>query len=134
VTQITTAVRGCENEIEKKIKQLGQSPDAYTIGCPYQKAESTPTRQRHKIQFAMQVCILCLLKEKCQIFKNQGRYYFTHEDYLQNKRNHNIMNIPEERRKIRPNVEALMKEIKTRALNGKTKVRGLFKKTKIKPK
>jgi hypothetical protein len=127
VTQVTTAVRGRKSEIEKKIEQVGQSPDAYTVECPYQKAVSTPTKQRHKVRFEMKVCILCLLKEKCQIFKNKGRYYFTHEDYLQNKRNSNIMNIPEERRKIRPNVEALMKEFKTRTPNGKTKVRGLFK-------
>jgi hypothetical protein len=127
VTQITTAVRGRESEVEKKIEQVGQSPDSYTVECPYQKAVSTPTRQRHKIQFDTKLCILCLLKTKCPIFKNQGRFYFTHQDYLQNRRNRNILNIPEERRKIRPNVEALMKEIKTRAPNGKTKVRGMFK-------
>ena len=39
------------------------------------------------------------------------------------------MNIPEERRKIRPNVEALMNEFKTRTPGGKLKVRGLFKAT-----
>ena len=61
--------------------------------------------------------------------KNKGRYYFKHEDYLQNKRNSNILNIPAQRRKIRPNVEALMKEFKTRTNNGKTKVRGIFKTT-----
>jgi hypothetical protein len=48
---------------------------------------------------------------------------------LQNRRNRNIMNIPEERRKIRPNVEALMNEFKTRTPGGKLKVRGLFKAT-----
>lgn len=37
------------------------------------------------------------------------------------------MNIPKERRKIRPNVEATMKEFKTRTRNGKIKVRGIFK-------
>ncbi len=61
--------------------------------------------------------------------KNKGRYYFKHEDYLKNKRNSNILNIPAQRRKIRPNVEALMKEFKTRTNNGKTKVRGIFKTT-----
>lgn len=127
VTQVTTAVRGRESGIEKKIEQVGQSPDLYTVECPYQKAVSAPTKQRHKIRFETKVCMLCLLKEKCQVFKNKGRYYFTHEDYLQNKRNRNIMNIPGERRKIRPNVEALMKEFKARAPGGKAKVRGLFK-------
>ena len=127
ITQITTAVRGRESEIEKKIGQTGQSPDVYTVECPHQTAVSTPTKQRYKVRFDLNICKECPLKEKCQIFKNKGRYYFNHEDYLLGKRNSNIKNIPKERRKIRPNVEALMKEFKTRTRNGKTKVRGLFK-------
>jgi len=77
----------------------------------------------------MDICRQCPLNDKCRIFRNKGRYYFTHEDYLQNRRNRNIMNIPEERRKIRPNVEALMNEFKIRTPGGKLKVRGLFKAT-----
>ena len=127
ITQVTSAVRGRESGIEKKIEQVSQSPDVYTVECPSQKMESVPTKQRHKVRFDTKVCLLCLLKERCQIFKNKGRYYFTHEDYLQNRRNRNIMNIPGERRKIRPNVEALMREFKARAPGGKTRVRGLFK-------
>lgn len=46
---------------------------------------------------------------------------------MRNKRNRNINNIPKERQKIRPNVEALMKEFKTKTQAGKLKVRGLFK-------
>jgi len=127
ITQITTAVRGRESEIEKKIEQTGQSPDVYTVECPHQTAVSTPTKQRYKVRFDLNICKECPLKEKCQIFKNKGRYYFNHESYLLGKRNSNIKNIPKERRKIRPNVEALMKEFKTRTRNGKTKVRGRFK-------
>lgn len=77
----------------------------------------------------MNICRQCPLNERCRIFKNKGRYYFTHEDYLQNRRNRNIMSIPEERRKLRPNVEALMNEFKIRTPGGKLKVRGLFKAT-----
>lgn len=127
ITQITTAVRGRESEIEKRIEQIGQEPDVYTVGCPGQTATSTPTKQRYKVRFDLDTCKDCPLMENCQIFKNKGRYYFKHEDYLLGKRNSNIGNIPKERRKIRPNVEALMKEFKTRTRNGKTKVRGLFK-------
>ena len=127
ITQITTAVRGRESEIEKKIEQTNESPDVYTVECPYQTAVSTPTKQRYKVRFDLNICKECPSKEKCQIFKNKGRYYFNHEDYLLGKRNSNIKNIPVERRKIRPNVEASMKEFKTRTRNGKTKVRGLFK-------
>jgi|GEM_PF-152131 len=129
INQITTAVRGRESEIEKKIEQTSTSPDVYTVECPSQKVESTPTKKRHKVRFDMDTCRQCPLNEKCRIFRNNGRYYFTHEDYLQNSRSRNIMNIPEERRKIRPNVEALMNEFKIRTPGGKLKVRGLFKAT-----
>lgn len=127
ITQITTAVRGRESEIEKKIELISQSPDVYTVECPGQKAESTPTKQRFKVRFDTGICNGCPLKEQCQIFKDKGRFYFGHENYLLSKRNNNIWNIPQERRKLRPNVEALMKEFKTRTRNGKTKVRGQFK-------
>ncbi len=127
VNQITTAVRGRESEIEKKIEKVSESPDVYTVECPGQKAESTPTKQRHKVRFDLSICMLCALNAKCQIFKNKGRFYFGHNDYLMSRRNNNIDNIPKERQKIRPNVEATMKEFKARAPNGKTKVRGLFK-------
>lgn len=129
ITHITTAVRGRESEIEKKIEQTSQSPEEYTVECPFQKVQSSPTKKRHKVRFDINICKKCPLNDRCQIFKNKGRYYFTHEDYLQNRRNRNIMDIPEERRKIRPNVEALMNEFKIRTPGGKLKVRGLFKAT-----
>jgi hypothetical protein len=127
INQITTAVRGRESEIEKKIEQTDHLPETYTVECPHQKATSTPTKKRHKAQFDLNKCAECPLKANCQILKKNGIYYFTHEDYLLNKRNLNIITIPKERRKIRPNIEATMKEFKTRAPGGKIKVRGLFK-------
>jgi len=127
ITQITTAVRGRESEIEKIIEQISQEPAEYTVECPGQIATSTPTKQRYKVRFDTNICMDCPLIENCQIFKNKGRYYFKHEDYLLGKRNNNIRNIPKERRKIRPNVEALMKEFKARTQGGKTKVRGRFR-------
>ena len=53
---------------------------------------------------------------------------FDRSDYLLGKRNRNIKSLPPERRKLRPNVEATVKEF-TKPLNhkGKLKVRGLFR-------
>jgi hypothetical protein len=127
VTQVTTAVRGRESEVEKIIEQTDESPEKFAVKCPHQTVESTPTKKRHRARFDLNICKQCPLKEKCQIFKNKGRHYFTHEDYLQNKRNRNILNIPKAHQKLRPNVEATMKEYKTRTNGGKIKVRGLFK-------
>ncbi len=127
VQHITTAVRGRESGVSIKIEQINQIPESYTVECPIQKVESMPTPKRHKANFNRKQCEQCPLKENCRIFKNKGRYYFTHEDYLQNKRSRRIMEIPPERRKLRPNVESLMKEFKYRTNGGKLKVRGLFK-------
>lgn len=128
IAQITTAVRGRESEIEKIIEQISESPVVYTVECSGgQKVESTPTKQRYKVRFDKNICKECPLKENCQIFKDKGRYYFGHENYLLDKRHRNIQNIPKERRKLRPNVESLMNQFKIRTPNGKTKVRGKFK-------
>lgn len=127
ITQITTAVRGRTSEIEKSIKLIDKQVNTYSVSCPYQNAISEPTKQRFKVRFDTNICRECPLKDKCQIFKDKGRFYFKHEDFLQNKRSRNILNIPLDRQKIRPNVEASMKEFKTRTNAGKTKLRGLFK-------
>lgn len=127
ITQITTAVRGRDRKVELKIEQVTDPPQTYTVECPNQKVRSTPTKLRNKVRFDAQTCETCPLKSDCPAYKNKRRFYFKHEDYLQNKRNRTIKNIPLERQKIRPNVEATMKEIKTRTNAGKLKVRGLLK-------
>jgi len=127
VTQITTAIRGKQSEIELKIEKISQEPEIYTVECPHQKRTSTPTKQRHKVRFETQRCESCPLKDNCRIFRAKGRYYFKHGDHLKSKRNNNINTLPKERRKLRPNVEATMKEFKSKTNGGKVKVRGLFK-------
>ena len=126
ITQIATAVRGRERNVEIKITQNADS-DNYIVECPHQIQESTPTIKRNKVLFDIAKCEKCPLKDKCQIFKSNNKLYFTHQDFLQNKRNNNIYGIPPERQKIRPNVEATMKEFKGKTNGGKLKVRGLFK-------
>jgi len=127
ITLVTTAVRGRESQIEKTITQNSENVREYTIKCPTQEIKSTPTGKRNKAVFETDKCASCPLLEQCNIFKNNGIYYFTHQDYLKNKRNNNIHKIPEERRKIRPNVEATIKEFKNKTSAGKLKVRGQFK-------
>jgi hypothetical protein len=119
ITLVTTAVRGRESEIEKTITQSTDSENEYVVKCPEQTVTSSPTKKRNKAIFDIEKCNKCPLKEKCNIFKNKGKFYFAHADYLKNERNKNILKIPKERRKIRPNVEATIKEFKgkTRAGN-----------------
>ena len=127
ITLITTAVRGRESKIEKIITQNPENKQEYTLKCPYQEVKSVPTKKRNKAIFDTEKCNNCPLKKECNIFKANGKYYFTHSDYLKNTRNNNINKIPEYRRKIRPNVEATIKEFKGKTQAGKLKVRGIFK-------
>jgi hypothetical protein len=127
ITLVTTAVRGRESKIELTITQSTENEHEYTIQCPTQEIKSTPTGKRNKVVFDTEKCSCCPLKSDCNILKNKGIYYFTHSDYLKNQRNNNICKIPKERRKIRPNVEATIKEFKNKTKAGKLKVRGQFK-------
>ena len=127
ITLVTTAVRGRESEIEKIITQNPDNEKEYIVKCPEQTVISSPTKKRNKAIFDVGKCNICPLKEKCNIFKNKGKFYFKHSDFLKNERNKNILKIPKERRKIRPNVEATIKEFKGKTRAGKLKVRGMFK-------
>ncbi|MFW6145646.1 MAG: transposase [bacterium] len=83
--------------------------------------------KKNKAVIDIQICHNCKLKDQCGIYKQNGRFYFTYEDYLKNQRNRNIDKIPLERRKIRPNEEATIKEFTFRAPGNKLKVRGMLK-------
>ena len=129
VTQIPTAVKGRKTTVVIKIEE-SQDPENFTVSCPYQTIESVQTKSRHKACFDNEKCTNCPVKSECHTKEmKQGRVlYFTNQDAEMNKRNRNIETIPKERRNIRPNVEATMKEY-TKGFNhkGKLKVRGLFK-------
>ena len=127
ITHVTTAVKGRKSEVGITITQNPENENGYTVKCPVQSIGSSPTKKRHKAYFEIEKCNTCPLKDKCNILKNKGKFYFSHSDYLRNERNKNILKIPEQRRKIRPNVEATMQEFKTKTKNGKLKVRGVFK-------
>jgi hypothetical protein len=128
ITHVQTAVRGRKPEVTMEIEEI--SKDEYIVRCPHQSVSSEKTRKRYKAGFDAAICNQCSLSGRC-CAKEQNTvrvYYFERADYLQGKRNRNIKLLPPERRKLRPNVEATVKEF-TKALNhkGKLKVRGLFK-------
>ena len=128
VTHVQTAVRGCKPTVKMAIEQT--SEDQYTVSCPHQCVDSQQTSKRYKACFDARICEQCPHSEKCPAkVQKQGRvYYFDRSDYLLYQRGKNIELLPVERRALRPNVEATVKEF-TKSLNhkGKLKVRGLFK-------
>ena len=57
--------------------------------------------------------------------RTRGRtFYFTEADVLKQARHRRIETLPEERRTLRANVEATMKEFKAPCRNGKLRTRG----------
>jgi len=130
ISHIQTAVRGRDAAVPMKIDQ--RDDNCYQVACPFQEVVSQPTRTRHKAVFDITVCNHCQLSSVCPTFvqnRDPGRvYYFTHSDYLSDKRRRRIDEIPIERQKLRPNVEATVKEFSVRKNHkGKLKVRGRFK-------
>jgi len=128
ITHVQTAVRGRKAEVAMEIEEV--SDDEYIICCPHQRVSSEKTRTCYKACFDLAVCKQCPVSDRCcaKEHRNARVYYFDRADYLQGKRNRNIKLLPPERRKLRPNVEATVKEF-TKPLNhkGKLKVRGKFK-------
>jgi hypothetical protein len=125
ITHIQTAVRGRKSKVEMKIEE---TEGEYEVSCPLQKVKSEKTRIRHKACFDKKVCDGCLLTGDCPTLIQKRVYYFTREQYLSNKRKRNINTLPLERRKLRPNVEATIKEfVKPLNHKGKLRVRGQFK-------
>jgi len=128
ITHVQTAVRGKKAEVAMEIEEV--SEDAYTIKCPQQTVLSQKTKTRYKACFDATICEHCPLNNSCSAKQqcDKRTYYFDRSDYLLGKRNRNIKSLPPERQKLRPNVEATVKEF-TKPFNhkGKLRVRGLFK-------
>lgn len=124
ITHIQTAVRGRKSKVEMNIEEN------YQVSCPLQKAKSEKTRSRYKACFDKKICDKCSLAGICPalIQKRHRTYYFTREQYLASKRKRSIDTLPHKRRKLRPNVEATIKEF-VKPLNHKEKlrIRGQFK-------
>ena len=103
-----------------------------TVSCPLQTVIATKARKRMKAQFFLDICKNCPLHENCQT-KEQKKYRiyrFDSAQVISNKRKRNIHKIPKERRTIRANVEASVKEFsKGFNTSGKINVRGKFKAT-----
>jgi len=126
ITHIQTAVRGRKSKVEMKIEEITEGE--YEVSCPLQKVKSEKTRIRHKACFDKKICDGCSLAGDCPTLIRKRVYYFTREQYLANRRKGNINTLPLKRRKLRPNVEATIKEfVKPLNHKGKLRVRGQFK-------
>jgi len=128
ITHVQTAVRGRQAEVSMEIEEV--SDGQYKVKCPHQCVSSEKARKRYKACFDVEICKQCPLSSHCPAKQQSDKRtcYFDRSDYLLGKRNRNIKSLPPERRKLRPNIEATVKEF-TKPFNhkGKLRVRGLFK-------
>ena len=125
IEQVQTAIRGRQSAVDITITKCNDGE--YEVHCPFQSGEIRQTRKRWKAIMSGKVCAACPMREACP---STGRrscrvIYFDDEDALRQKRQRNIQNLPLERRGLRANVEATMREFSRRTENGKLRVRGL---------
>ena len=128
VTPVQTAIKGRKSEVNIEIKKT--KGNDFMVSCPgNQMVKAEQTRKRFKACFNKDICKNCPLSSKCPTIKAKKYriYYFSSKDFLKRKRHASLHQIPPERRTLRANVEATVREF-TRHMQGhKLKVRGAFK-------
>jgi hypothetical protein len=119
-------VKGPKPSIEITMEQVSEK--AYMVNCPKQTVTSVPVRKQHKAVFNPGVCKYRSLWTTCPTIKrkNDRVLYFTHKYYLALRRQKVIDSLPEERKKLRNNVEATVNEFVCRMPCRKLKVQGMF--------
>jgi hypothetical protein len=126
---IQTAVKGREAAVDFEITYNNES-GKFEVSCPFQTVEASKARARMKAEFAEKHCSQCPFSEKCpaQKGKKHRTFRFSEEKIAAEKRKRNIQKIPPQRRTLRANVEATVKEF-SKGFNqrGKIKTRGIFK-------
>jgi hypothetical protein len=129
IEPIQTAVKGREPAVEMEIisdKTTGMT----TVSCPLQTVEASAARSKMKAEFSLEICESCPFADLCPAKKQRKSrvYRFDSAKILANKRKRNIREIPPERRTLRANVEATVKEFGGGFnRSGKIKTRGRFK-------
>lgn len=127
ITHIQTAIRGRLAEMPMDVEAVGE--DVYAVTCSAGHTErSTPAGQGFKVIFSHTVCASCPLQARCPARRRTDgsrSYHFNREVYLRQRRHRALEHLPEERKKLRPNVEATVREFKHPMRNEKVRVRGL---------
>lgn len=135
IIQIQNAISGRKAFVKMEIKE--NEKGGYWVTCENgqkvkaEKAVKGKNAKRHKAVFDYEKCLQCPLNDKCKsrimgvkINHPKRTWYFSEEKIRLHKRQQNINLIPENRRKLRANVEATVKEVKRGIKNGKVRLRG----------
>jgi hypothetical protein len=126
---VQTAVKGSEPAVEMEIIS-DETTGKITVSCPFQTVEASSARSKMKAEFSLKVCETCPFADQCPTQKRRKyrTFRFDSSKILADKRKRKIREIPPERRTLRANVEATVKEFGGGFnRNGKIKTRGRFK-------
>lgn len=130
IAHVQTGVKGLKARVPIEIASIDGAEPVYRVSCPNQTVVSEPTRTQFKACFDPPLCAECALCDDCPaVLRASGvrTVYFGEAEAQVSMRGRRIHSLPPERQKLRPNVEATIKEF-TRGFNhkAKLKVRGLF--------
>jgi hypothetical protein len=127
IEAVQTAIRGRSARAPMSIER--DEAELFQIRCAAgHQVPGRSTEKHYKAEFPAASCAGCPFAAVCpgQLRAHGGRtFYFTAADVLKQARHRRLQTLPEERRTLRANVEATMKEFKAPCRNGKLRTRGL---------
>ncbi len=136
IIQIQNAIRGKKAFANFVIRE--RNSNEYWVTCEYdqtvkaQKSTKGKNAKSYKAILDYHKCKSCPLGKVCtakvsgeKINRPIRTWYFSEEKIRLHKRQQNINLIPNERRKLRANCEATIKEVKRGIKNGKVRIRGI---------
>jgi len=126
ILPVQTGIRGPSARAPMRVVQ---EADLLHVRCAAgHVVPGSTTRKHYKAEFSAAHCAGCPFAAVCQTQPrlHGGRtFYFTKEELLKRLRHYRIETLPEERRTLRANVEATMRQFKAPCRNGKLRTRGL---------
>jgi len=126
ITLIQTAIKGRTAAVPLHITALEDG--GYQVTCPEQTVTAQRTPKRWKAEFDWTVCADCPVQAECPTTAGTvaRRWYFDEANAHRHARWQRWAALPDERKTLRPNVEATIREMQGAMVNGKLKVRGAF--------
>jgi hypothetical protein len=126
IAHVQTAIRGQLSPTPIHIER--DESGHFRIRCSADHVvQGEPTPTRFKAAFPATACAGCPFAGSCpgQPMAHGGRtHYFTEETILRQERHRRLQELPRERRTLRANVEATMRQFNAPLRNGKLRTRG----------
>lgn len=128
IAAVQTAIRGHLSPAPMRIDR--DEAGLFQIRCSgNHEVTGQATPSRFKAVFPATACAGCPFADVCpaQRLARGGRvFYFREEDMLRQARHRRLAELPQDRRTLRANVEATMREFGAPRRNGKLRTRGLW--------